>query len=580
MAITRAQQAKQMLQDGGRIGLKGGADAATESFSKSYDRAVGNKPGTTKGRADPKGGFDLGGGQGPTFDGAQATTVTGDEVRKAKQKYEKQFFDKGQVPPLGSRPTSFKTKLNQRNLQKRLNYINYLQKQINAKLQKGLMDPSIPGVDVMTEEELLDLAPSVQDLVAKGFYKSDGQFAKGEKIPDFPSMDMPGTLGIVQDFFAGPVTSDKLKQLNEQLKTLEGLKTTEGLEGVTFNELMETYEPNRFKLQNPPTGGDDDGPSDPCKGPNPPAYCFIGNKADETQEDVITRNLAGLTPRIGGSIFDFTGMADGGIAGMDREAFLLGGIAKGLKKAVRGVKKIVKSPIGKAALLGVGGGFMGIGPFKGLATAKGLGFKNFMLNKVLGTPLGDITGTRTGGLLGLIKDNPMSSIFLASLAAGAMTPKEDKGNDALAAYYAQNQLEPSQSVRGMGSEFDFYGNQFVADGGRIGYQEGSKEPVAKKTLPLIDMDGMEKDYRETGGFVEMGRMEKADDVPARLSKNEFVFTADAVRNAGEGDIDKGAEVMYNMMKNLEAGGEVSEESQGLEGAREMFQTSQRLGEVL
>ena len=63
-------------------------------------------------------------------------------------------------------------------------------------------------------------------------------------------------------------------------------------------------------------------------------------------------------------------------------------------------------------------------------------------------------------------------------------------------------------------------------------------------------------------------------------KNEFVFTADAVRNAGEGDIDKGAEVMYNMMKNLESGGEVSEESQGLDGAREMFQTSQRLEEVL
>ena len=110
--------------------------------------------------------------------------------------------------------------------------------------------------------------------------------------------------------------------------------------------------------------------------------------------------------------------------------------------------------------------------------------------------------------------------------------------------------------------------------------EGSKEPVAKKVMPLIDMDGKEKDYRETGGFVDMGRMEKADDVPARLSKNEFVFTADAVRNAGDGSVDKGAEVMYNMMKNLEAGGEVSEESQGLEGARRMFQTSQRLEEVL
>ena len=107
-----------------------------------------------------------------------------------------------------------------------------------------------------------------------------------------------------------------------------------------------------------------------------------------------------------------------------------------------------------------------------------------------------------------------------------------------------------------------------------------KEPVAKKTMPLLDMGGQEMDLRAEGGFVPIGRMEKADDVPARLSKNEFVFTADAVRNAGDGDVDKGAEVMYNMMKNLEAGGNVSEESQGLEGARRMFQTSKRLEEVL
>ena len=65
-------------------------------------------------------------------------------------------------------------------------------------------------------------------------------------------------------------------------------------------------------------------------------------------------------------------------------------------------------------------------------------------------------------------------------------------------------------------------------------------------------------------------------LPARLSKNEFVFTADAVRNAGGGDIDEGAQVMENMMKHLEQGGQVSEESQGLDGAREMFETSQRL----
>jgi hypothetical protein len=97
---------------------------------------------------------------------------------------------------------------------------------------------------------------------------------------------------------------------------------------------------------------------------------------------------------------------------------------------------------------------------------------------------------------------------------------------------------------------------------------------------LMDLGGMEKDYRNEGGFVPIGGQERADDVPARLSKNEFVFTADAVRAAGGGDIDKGAEVMENMMENLEKGGKVSKESQGLKGARDMFATAQRLEGVL
>ena len=92
----------------------------------------------------------------------------------------------------------------------------------------------------------------------------------------------------------------------------------------------------------------------------------------------------------------------------------------------------------------------------------------------------------------------------------------------------------------------------------------------------MDLGGMEKDYREEGGFVPIGGQEKADDVPARLSKNEFVFTADAVRAAGGGDIDKGAEIMENLMDNLEAVGKVAEESQGLEGARGMFANAQQL----
>ena len=62
---------------------------------------------------------------------------------------------------------------------------------------------------------------------------------------------------------------------------------------------------------------------------------------------------------------------------------------------------------------------------------------------------------------------------------------------------------------------------------------------------------MERDYRDKGGFVPVGIKEKADDVPAMLSKNEFVFTADAVRGAGNGSIEKGAQKMYDTMKRLE-----------------------------
>jgi hypothetical protein len=123
--------------------------------------------------------------------------------------------------------------------------------------------------------------------------------------------------------------------------------------------------------------------------------------------------------------------------------------------------------------------------------------------------------------------------------------------------------------------------QFAANGGIMGDDEEdlTYNPYAgiemyKRTRRqeggLMDLGGQEKDYRDEGGFVALGGEERADDVPARLSKNEFVFTADAVRNAGGGDIDRGSEVMQNLMDNLEAGGEVSEESQGLEGGEEIM----------
>jgi len=65
---------------------------------------------------------------------------------------------------------------------------------------------------------------------------------------------------------------------------------------------------------------------------------------------------------------------------------------------------------------------------------------------------------------------------------------------------------------------------------------------------------VEADMRYEGGFMPYGEKPKADDVPARLSKNEFVFTDEAVAGMGDGDVNQGAERLYNMMKQLEEQG--------------------------
>ena len=84
--------------------------------------------------------------------------------------------------------------------------------------------------------------------------------------------------------------------------------------------------------------------------------------------------------------------------------------------------------------------------------------------------------------------------------------------------------------------------QAMAKGGPM----GSEIPVRQNQGGITELD-----LRAKGGYIPVGIKEKADDVPAMLSKNEFVFTADAVRGAGNGNINKGAQKMYKLMKSLE-----------------------------
>jgi len=312
------------------------------------------------------------------------------------------------------------------------------------------------------------------------------------------------------------------------------------------------------------------------------------------------------------------------------------------KKAKRAVKKVVKSPIGKAALLGAGAMYAGgLGPF-----ASGSKLFGGALSRIPGAGFGSgiLSGLKAGdqsflGQIGNVfrvggdKDNPFSALRLLGGGLGAAAiaapflmggdeeeevPEtsftETPGSIASIVQQARNQ---DPSLRFLPKP-KFVDNFYAADGGlaslRPGYSQGemvlSEEQMSmiknmknqgadmstiesitgatanqitnylsslnqKQEGGIMDLGGLEKDYRE-GGFVPLGEEERADDVPARLSKNEFVFTADAVRNAGGGDIDKGAEVMQNMMDNLEAGGMISEESQGMNPAQEMFDQSQML----
>jgi len=91
--------------------------------------------------------------------------------------------------------------------------------------------------------------------------------------------------------------------------------------------------------------------------------------------------------------------------------------------------------------------------------------------------------------------------------------------------------------------FQLTGKEFKSVGGISNVPTGK---IRKNSAGI-----KERDYRDEGGFVPVGIKEKADDVPAMLSKNEFVMTADAVRGIGGGDVEKGSKKLYNLMKNAE-----------------------------
>ena len=339
--------------------------------------------------------------------------------------------------------------------------------------------------------------------------------------------------------------------------------------------------------------------------------------------------------RMGGGIMDV----------VPREQALLGGIKKAVKKVGRTVKKIAKSDIGKAAILGaiafgipglgasggLGGGIFGRASFGGAAPGI-FGFGG------IGNALA--AGKTALGLEGAVKKEASKKLglgktleimaggsLLGGLAAKAEAGDEEaieatRNVDALKSYLRQGYRNLKSFVKEDGSEDEqaleaqvnrdvseyTAGQGGYAEGGRIGFDEGADQKIqmikdmlsrgaddelikditgasqaeidqvknskamggkmdtpSDNAMQASGIEGLpirqnpkgvkELDLRKTGGFIPpVGIKEKEDDIPAMLSNNEFVFTADAVRGAGDGDVNLGAQRMYDTMKKLEAGG--------------------------
>jgi len=290
---------------------------------------------------------------------------------------------------------------------------------------------------------------------------------------------------------------------------------------------------------------------------------------------------------------------------MPRQMYGLGSLVKSIGKTV---KKVVGSPLGKAAILGFGANALMPGGLSSLFSGGG------GLASMFGKAKSFI-----GGLSGMQKAAGAAGILGLGGAFGGMEDQqveELKSNPEALANYLRSYYSRLNKTASPQEVENFVQRNMQANGGRIGYANGTdfenylkgkkkfqqqqnleneykeyledkrRQKVAEqKTMAAnggrimraygsdelveqasgiegldinINPQGVkELDLRDSGGFIPpVGVKEKADDIPAMLSNNEFVMTADAVREFGDGNVNKGAQRMYDMMKKLENGGKV------------------------
>ena len=547
--------------------------------------------------------------------------ITADDLLNTPSKLDDSRFDKADLNKDGKVGPLEKYNYNVRKDKQKT-----IQNKIDKKIRSGLetVDPNINLTRSIKEMEMNMPNASYGDLVKEAVLGGSTFGNTGDLIgaefeeysakpgsakekygyqPDFfskittdsPSLTVQGAAGIGN--LLGGMFMNKTPYAGKltDLATMYDKAANLDLSKTSTTDMEKEFQPNRYAVNNnliydpirktfrPRTDGNDAYSQLPLL---PIQQAGAGDSKDEEEEDPFQLALA--FRKDGGRVGLMEGGMpyEGGIMDLEsgRQMYFLG---KLVKKATRAVKKIVKSPVGKIGLGALAFKF-GAPLLQGSSFMKNFGF-NAIKDKIAGAGIGKLAGLSIGG----------------GLLAGALAGKgyEDEDGDG---FDDKTGFSPEE-YRQKGARGDVP-IAFRSEGGMSDVENDpqykgwkrifevnpdaaemhpkhrefvkyyrSTERETKEEGGMMDLKGMEMDFRDDGGFVPIGKKERADDVPARLSKNEFVMTADAVRGAGDGNIDKGAQKMYNLMDKLEA---ENNQPQGLDGARKMFKTAQRLEEVL
>ena len=250
------------------------------------------------------------------------------------------------------------------------------------------------------------------------------------------------------------------------------------------------------------------------------------------------------------------------------------GVTGAAKSAVKGITGAIKdNPALALAALNFAPMLAGAKPFIGMGSLAGSKYTLPGITSLFGKKAGEATlgktlgmfaaGSLLGGVLGQAEETGDPEGITRNVGALRVKLTDAYRNqrtfadeeDEEAAIAAQVNRDLTEYTAGQGG---------YATGGRVGLAMGTPEDKAIQASGIMNLPlnqnpaGVtELDLRESGGFIPpVGVKEKADDIPAMLSNNEFVFTADAVRNMGDGNVNKGAQRMYDFMKYLENGGRV------------------------